>query len=743
MSGGLSVRRRRLLVVEWLIFVVAYAQIVSFGATYALAAFGNIVYLAVGTLLVVRLPNNPIGSMMTVAGWGWTLLVSADVAAERLADAGSVQLAGWVALVAMLCTAPLVWVSVVAIWLIVPDGRPATPTAGRLLRWSAWFLVVPTAVGIFATPRVLGPGVEPAPHPFVEPDVADVAQAVWGVCVFAYFVLTLVAVALLLLRLRNAGSVERRQILVLSAGLVVYVVVLVVGGVVQPAEGDTDRSHLVSDGVASILLAITLGVAIGRYRLFELGRVVRRSVVYAGLAVMIAAIYVAVVVGVGAYYGDDADLVLSIVATVVVALVFQPARRGLERWANRLVYGRLAEPHEVLGQFARLSIELPDEELLTRVPELVARGTSARATALWEATDDGFRIVASWPDEPDDPTTPVGTVPDTFDPSGADLAVRVDHQGELLGWVSVVKEPGESVTDTERTLLDDLAGALGVAMNNAGLAADLRRELTALEASRERLLSAGDDARRSLEWALDSGPQQRLVALKVKLGPARVRAERLGADRVAALLAALEPETDLAIQSIRRFAAGVYPPELESGGLAPAIRSRAAGLPFAMSVRIRGGEHRRFDREIEAAVYLAVLEALQNASKHARARTVDVLIDVCPGELSFEVVDDGVGFDTSDDDTVGGDGEGLAGMTERLAAVGGRLDVVSAVGAGTRVVGSVPLRQGAESSPTTARSHESASASMPNDDFGMNASAPAASAGAAKSPDSWVDSTNT
>lgn len=688
--AGPTPRRRRLLVVEWLVFVLAYAQIASVGATFALATISNIFSMAFGTLLVIRRPENRIGTVMTVTAWGWVTVSSADVAAERLVESGSTAAAGWVALVAMLATVPLLWLTNAVLWLIFPDGWPATAGAARLLTWSGWYLVVPLSIGVLATPQVLGPGAPTVDHPFLDSSTSDTFGQIWILTAAATFLVGLVAVGLLFARVRRVGPVERRQIIVVATGVLVYFALIVFNAFVHPLGSADERAFLLLDGLAGAVLVVAFGIAIVRYRLFEIGRIVRRSVVFGGLAALIAAIYVAIVVGVGAYYGDDADLVLSIVATVAVALAFQPARRALEGWASRLVYGTRAAPQEVLSRFARHSFELSDEELLARLPELVAQGTSARRATVWVRTDEGFRAISTWPDVEQEPM-PESIDADgaTFEVPGADRSVPVFQDGELLGGVSVDKQPGEPISPAESALLDDLAGALGVAMRNARLADDMRQQLATLEASRERLLTAGDDARRSLEWSLDSGPQQWLAALKVKLEPVRVQAERLGADRVANLLAALEPETELAIQSIRRFAAGVYPPELESHGLAPAIRSCADTMPYELTVRVDTDTAGRFDRDVESAVYFTVLEALQNVAKHADATHVAVDIASTPQELTFEVRDDGVGFDIEDDRSESG--MGLAGMSDRLDIVGGRLAMASSPGFGTTVSGHVPL----------------------------------------------------
>ena len=217
------------------------------------------------------------------------------------------------------------------------------------------------------------------------------------------------------------------------------------------------------------------------------------------------------------------------------------------------------------------------------------------------------------------------------------------HDGELLGGLSLVKEQGETVTPAEELLLGDLASGLGLALRNARLTEQLRRQVAELEASRERVLAAADAARRELENTLDSGPQQQLVALKVKLGPTRKRAEQLGATKTAGLLAQLEQQAGDAIKAVRDFAGGIYPPLLEAEGLAVAIgqQARASAIP----VSVHGDGLSRYSREVEAAVYFSVLEALQNSAKYAEATSATVALSTNNGSLTFEVRDDGQGFD--------------------------------------------------------------------------------------------------
>jgi len=226
---------------------------------------------------------------------------------------------------------------------------------------------------------------------------------------------------------------------------------------------------------------------------------------------------------------------------------------------------------------------------------------------------------------------------------------------------------------------------MGLALRNATLTSQLQNQVAQLEASRERILAAADEARRSLERDLDSGPQQQLVALKVMLGPTRKQAAEAGATKTAEVLAQLEDNAGEAIRAVREFAGGVYPPLLEAEGLAVTLgeQTQKSALPIAVEADGIG----RYSREVEAAVYFTILEALQNIAKYAGASTVLVSLQVEDGELSFEVTDDGAGFDPA---TVTA-GSGLANMADRIDAVAGSLSFESIPGSGTTVRGAVPL----------------------------------------------------
>jgi signal transduction histidine kinase len=435
-------------------------------------------------------------------------------------------------------------------------------------------------------------------------------------------------------------------------------------------------------------------IAVLRFHLYEIDVVISKSIVFGVLAVFIGGVYVLIVVGLGQVVGggDDPSFGLSVVATATVAIAFQPVRGLVGRWANRLVYGKRATPYEVLARFSHRAEEESDEDVLGRIPHLIVDGTGASVAALWVRSNDGFLMASVWPD-----TTAQRTVAgvDVFEDPLADLSLPVFHDGELLGGISAVNARGSSFSPPERELLGNLAGGLGLTLRNSQLTSTLRRQVKDLQRSRDRVVSAADEARRSLEHDLDSGPQQQLVAVKVKLGPVRMLAEKAGAVKTATVLADIESQTADAIQAVRNFAAGIYPPLLGAEGLAVALGQeiQKAAIPVELVVEGVG----RYPRDVESAVYFSILEALQNTAKYAEASQAVVKLVENNGDLLFEVRDDGKGFESA---TVV-HGSGLNGIGDRIDTIGGTWDIASSPSHGTVVSGSVPISDRARAVVTT------------------------------------------
>ncbi len=223
-----------------------------------------------------------------------------------------------------------------------------------------------------------------------------------------------------------------------------------------------------------------------------------------------------------------------------------------------------------------------------------------------------------------------------------------------------------------------------VALENRRLTAKVESSLREVRQSRARILASADRERRRLERDLHDGAQQRLVALRIQLELAEELVAR-DPERGIAKLHALGEDVGETLDQIRELAHGVYPSLLADRGLAEALRGVSHRLP--VEGRLRAAGIGRYPAEVESAVYFCCLEAVQNATKHAADATV-VAITLSDGDaLRFEVRDDGGGFDGEV-----AEGAGMTNMRDRLAAVGGELEIRSAVGRGTVVTGTVPLQ---------------------------------------------------
>jgi len=206
-----------------------------------------------------------------------------------------------------------------------------------------------------------------------------------------------------------------------------------------------------------------------------------------------------------------------------------------------------------------------------------------------------------------------------------------------------------------------------------------------LRGSARRLVSAQDQERRRLERNIHDGAQQQLVALavKVKLADALVARD---ADKARAMVEQLRGEAGDALENLRDLARGIYPPLLAGRGVAAALEAQTRTSPIPVTVDADG--FGRYAQETEAALYFSALEALQNVGKYAGATSASVRLSERAGVAEFAVVDDGRGFDPA----ATGYGTGLRGIADRLDAVEGALEVVSAPGRGTTVIGRIPAR---------------------------------------------------
>jgi signal transduction histidine kinase len=366
-----------------------------------------------------------------------------------------------------------------------------------------------------------------------------------------------------------------------------------------------------------------------------------------------------------------------IVGGALLAVGFTLVKSRAQRWANRIVYGKRSTPYEVLSEFAeRVGETYSTEDVLPRMAQLLGEATGARTARVWLRIGNQMREEASWP--VDAPEAMSVSVPGENLPAfGDEEAFEVRHQGELLGALTVTPTAADPMNPTKAKLARDMAAQAGLVLRNVRLIEDLRE-------SRRRIVSAQDQRAKKLERDIHDGAQQQLVALSVKLRLAAGLLERDPA-KARTLLEELQGQTTETLEDLRDLARGIYPPLLADKGLPAALEAQARKSPLPVTVHPDGVG--RYGQDIESAVYFCCLEALNNVAKYAGASTVEIRLRQNDGELRFEVADDGVGFEPA----AGNGGTGLQGMADRLDAIGGTLDIVSAPGAGTTVTGRVSV----------------------------------------------------
>jgi signal transduction histidine kinase len=284
-------------------------------------------------------------------------------------------------------------------------------------------------------------------------------------------------------------------------------------------------------------------------------------------------------------------------------------------------------------------------------------GDPTLALVLWSSEQGGYVDVAGQPVELPDGERGRAVTPVT---RGGEPVAAIIHDPAL---------------DERPEVMDGLSATSLMLLENTRL-------IEELQASRARIVTAGDQERLRLERDLHDGAQQRLMAIQIKLALAR---DIAGADELAARLDEIGADAATAVEELRALAHGIYPTVLRERGLADGLSSfaRTATLPVQVVDKGVG----RYSPEVEGAIYFCVTEAIQNAGKHAGpAAQVTVLLERAGDDLVFSISDDGHGFDSRTQQ----DGVGLVSMRDRIGAVGGRLEIVSSSGRGSAVRGTVP-----------------------------------------------------
>jgi len=465
-------------------------------------------------------------------------------------------------------------------------------------------------------------------------------------------------------------------------GLAVPTMVFVGGtmlSLIFPALGDYHSLYgapyqlaLTASSGLNLLIPLSFGFAMLRYRLWDIDIIINRTLVYGTLTAIVVGVYVLVVGILSTLLHTFGNFLVALLATGLIAVLFQPLRAGLQRMINRLMYGERDEPYAVLSRLAsRLEATLAPEAILPTIVETVAQALKIPSVAIALKQGDEFIPAASYGHPQDNP-----------------FILPLAYHTETIGQLRLSpRAPGEAFTAADRRLLEDIAHQAGVAAHAVRLTTDLQR-------SRERLVTTREEERRRLRRDLHDGLGATLAALHLQVGAIRVLMQH---DLPAADTELVEFQTEIrsAIADIRRLVYALRPPTLDELGLVGAIRQYAAqyDLPWTRSeserclrVAVEAPERLpALPAAVEVAAYRIVQEALTNVARHAHARTCTVRLAI-PDAFQLEISDDGVGFPAESYA-----GVGLLSMRERAAEAGGSCLVESAPGRGTRILVQLPF----------------------------------------------------
>lgn len=624
------------------------------------------VILLVGALGVWRRPGNRVGRLLVLIALG-------AIAAEYDIDLGAPIPTALAVELVVLLNAGLVGPSLAYLMLVFPTGQVYPPRWTPIVIVAALLKFSGVLLEILATPgriKIFAPTINPLFVPALAPAQPILAGTI-GITGLLLPALLLAGVVSLVLRYRASAAPERQLIkwvawgfgLLVPMGVTTFGLIFVFGFERLPSP----LLYAVM-AVAPLLLLASIAIAILRYHLFDIDLLINRTLVYGSLTLIVVSLYVLVVGALSEWIHASGSVLLSLVATGLIAVSFQPLRERLQRAVNRLMYGERDDPYTVLSRLGRrLEATLAPERVLPTLVETVAQVLKLPYVAIALRTGgDPAEIVASCGQR-----------------TGPAVHLPLVYQSETIGelWVAP-RGPGEAFTPAELRLLTDIARQAGVAAHAVRLTADLQR-------SRGRLVTAREEERRRLRRDLHDGLGPALAAHTLKVGSARALLGSEDVTAAKALLVELEQDIAAALTDIRRLVYDLRPPALDELGLAGALRESAARYSSAeLSIEVEAPDRLpALPAAVEVAVYRITQEALANVVRHAGARHCVVSLTLAEA-VCLEIRDDGQGLPANYRQ-----GVGLASMRERAEELGGTWAISSVPEGGTQIKVRLPMTQ--------------------------------------------------
>ena len=429
---------------------------------------------------------------------------------------------------------------------------------------------------------------------------------------------------------------------------------------------------------ALLLIPVSISIAMLRHHLFDVDLVINRTLVYGTLTAMVVGFYVLVVGGLGALLQLRGNLIISLLATGLAAVLFAPLRERLQRGVNRLMYGERDDPYAVLSRLgSRLESTPAHDAVLPAVARSVQETLKLPYVAIQLRRENDFQTSAA-----------------AGNPGENVLRLPLVYGGETVGRLILGPRAGEEgFAGPERRLLEDLAHQIGASAHAALMDDEALRLSVDLQRSRERLVEAREEERRRLRRDLHDGlgPQLSSQALTIDAVRALMRRDPDAAEE---LLLELKADAQNAVTDIRRLVYGLRPPALDDLGLLGALRESAAQYSAkGLSVSVEAPEKLPpLSAAVEVAAYRIAQEALNNVVRHAQASTCTVSLAIDEADtLCLDVSDDGRGLPNPQENSSVRTGIGLTSMRERASELGGSLVVEPLPEGGTLVCARLPL----------------------------------------------------
>ena len=641
--------------------------------------FNALVLLAfatVGTLVASQRPQNPIGWIFCISTLLWALgvfmleyAVYALLTVPGSLPAGALMgvFGGW--------ARGMGWFLMLTFLLLLfPNGHLPSSRWRPLARLIVGLLAAFTITSLRA-PYSSDTRLATVHNPIGIPGASDLFDLLTTLISLGLLATIIPCIVAVVLRFRRARGDERQQLKWFAYGTTLSILMLsAIVILVFSKNGAPDTFFF----LAVVCIPISAGIAILRYRLYDIDVLINRTLVYGLLTFLVVSIYVLAVGYLGALFRTGSNLLISLIATGLVAVLFQPLRALLQRSVNRLLYGQRDEPHTVItGLSQRLEATLVPDAVLPTIVETVAQALKLPYAAILLQQDDEFTFVASYGNQKGEP-----------------LALPLVYQRESIGKLLLApRSPGEDFTPSDLRLLNELTHQISLAAHAVRLTADLQRSNEHLRATRARLVTTREEERRRLRRDLHDGLGPTLAALTLKIGAARKLLSRDPAT-VETLLLELNGDIETTVGDIRRLVYNLRPPALDDLGLPGAIRERVAHYTISKEADQANALHIEFEATeqlpplpaaVEVAAYRIVQEALTNVVRHGHARTCHIRLSL-DDVLTVEICDDGVGLPTEQRI-----GVGIRSMHERAAELDGTCVVEPLPAGGTRVLAHLPI----------------------------------------------------